>query len=101
MRLINLKPNPYFQNVFRSFLAGRVSHNVRVYRVVLHVGYLVEDVSKNVLRGVLRPSGRTRDSVRGVLCSSGLGRAVVFAGEFEEFGFDRLPFGLVSQAISP
>ncbi len=59
--LINLKPNPaYFQNVFRSFLTGRVSHNVRVYRVVLHVGYLVEDARKNATAGrVLRPSGRT------------------------------------------
>ncbi len=92
--LINLKPNPAcFQNVFRSFLAGRVSHNVRVYCVRLDLGYLVACSVKNAtVRKCCDQAEERRDSVRGVLCASGLGRAVVFAGELEEFGFDRLPF---------
>ncbi len=92
--LINLKPNPaYFQNVFRSFLAGRVLHNVRVYCVRLDLGYLVACSVKNAtVRKCCDQAEERRDSVRGVLCGCGLGRAVVFAGELEEFGFDRLPF---------
>ncbi len=92
--LINLKPNPaYFQNVFRSFLAGRVSHSVRVYCVRLDLGYLVACSVKNAtLRKCCDQAEERHDSVRGVLCGSGLGRAVVFAGELKEFGFDRLPF---------
>ncbi len=92
--LINLKPNPAcFQNVFRRLFAGPLSRNVRVYRVVLHVGYLVEDARKNATAGeCCDQAEERRDSVRGVLCGSGLGHAVVFAGEIEEFGFDRLPF---------
>jgi hypothetical protein len=92
--LINLKPfTAYFQNVFRSFLAGRVSHNVRVYCVRLDLGYSVACSVKNAtVRKCCDQAEERRDSVRGVLCGSGLGRAVVFAGELEEFGFDRLPF---------
>ncbi len=92
--LINLKPfTAYFQNVFRSFLAGRVSHNVRVYCVRLDLGYSVACSVKNAtVRKCCDQAEERRDSVRGVLCGSGLGRAVVFTGELEEFGFDRLPF---------
>ncbi len=92
--LINLKPNPAcFSECFWQLSRRRVSHNVRVYRVRLDLGYLVACSVKNAtLRKCCDQAEERRDSVRGVLCGSGLGRAVVFAGELEEFGFDRLPF---------
>ncbi len=94
MRLRKLKPIPEcFQNVFRSFLAGRVSHKVRVYCVRLDLGYLVACSVKNAtVRKCCDQAEERRDSVRGVLCRRVLGRAVVFAGELEEFGFYHLPF---------
>ncbi len=103
MRLAKAQAIPEcFPNVFRSFLAGRVSHNVRVYCVHLDLGYLVACSVKNAtVRKCCDQAEGRRDSVRGVLCGSGLGRAVVFAGELEEFGFDRFHSGLLSPAISP
>ncbi len=101
--LINLKRDlAYFQNVFCSFHAGACCTTFACIRVVLHVGYLVEGAKKNATVGECRDQAEERRaSVHGVLCGSGLGRAVVFAGEVEKFCFDRLPFGLVSPAISP
>ncbi len=69
----------------------RVAQRSRVSRR-LDVGYLVEVCKNATVRKCCDQAEERRDSVRGVLCGSGLGRAVVFAGELEEFGFDRLPF---------
>ncbi len=48
-----------------------------------------------------RQTCESRTSVFGVSFGCGLCRAVVFAGEVEEFGFDRFHSGLVSLSISP
>ena len=92
--LDKLKPIPAaFLNVFPCFWERPTVRNVRPCRVVMDVGYLVEDAGKNATMGECRDQAKKRrDSVRGVLCGRGLGRAVVFAGELEEFGFDLLPF---------
>jgi hypothetical protein len=92
--LNNLKPIPgAFLNVFPCLWERPTVRNVRPCRVVLDVGYLVEDAGKDATVGECRDQTKERrDSVRGVLCGCGLGRAVVFAGELEEFGFDLLPF---------
>ncbi len=82
-----------FSNVFPCFCERPTVRNVGPCRVILVVGYLVEDAHKNVTPRKCRDETKERrDSVRGVLCGSGLARAVVFTGELEEFGFDRLPF---------
>ncbi len=79
-----------FSECFSQFF--RVAQRSRVLRH-LDLGYLVACSVKNAtVRKCCDQAEERRDSVRGVLCGSGLGRAVVFAGELEEFGFDRLPF---------
>ncbi len=92
--LNNLKSIPVaFLNVLPCFSGSLTGPDVGPCCDVSHVGYLVEGAKKDATVGECRDQTKERrDSVRGVLCGCGLGRAVVFAGELEEFGFDLLPF---------